>query len=422
MARIPRELVERAIAQCPREIVLGGATPEDDCVLTEGVPHFLNSGTPTTILDFRTGERRTAVTSDLREATTVLDATPSASIIWALVSPDDLAPERRCLEELAVMLECTRKHIQHEVEDASQVELLARMAEVAGGDLRARPRVSVVCCTASPLTSHAALLDASTDCAALGIPVLILPMPIAGGTAPLTVAGTATMNTAEFFGAATAMQLRAPGAPLIFGAAPGLLDMKQTTFAFAAPEAALASAVCVEVGHSLGLACMAPSQSTDAKHPGVQAAYEKMLKGFTVTATRPDLMTGIGMLNAANLASLPQIVIDDEMAQAILRILDGPEVSEDSLQVAMMERMGFAANYLMEKDTSRRLRAGEVFSPWVADRQSYEHWAAAGKDELAVASDRVLEILAAAREREPLLDAAQLAELEACVVAGAAGV
>jgi trimethylamine:corrinoid methyltransferase-like protein len=165
---------------------------------------------------------------------------------------------------------------------------------------------------------------------------------------------------------------------------------------------------------------MAPGQSTDAKHPGVQAAYEKMLKGFTVTATRADLMTGIGMLNAANLASLPQIVIDDEMAQAILRILDGPEVSEDDLQLAMMERMGFAANYLMEKDTSRRLRAGEVFSPWVADRQSYEHWAAAGRDELAVASDRVLAILAAAREREPLLDAAQLAELEACVVEGAA--
>jgi trimethylamine:corrinoid methyltransferase-like protein len=149
---------------------------------------------------------------------------------------------------------------------------------------------------------------------------------------------------------------------LIFGAAPGLLDMKQTTFAFAAPEVALASAVCVEIGHELGLACMAPSQSTDAKHPGVQAAYEKMLKGFTVTATRPDLMTGIGMLHAANLASLPQAVIDDEMAQAILRILDGPE-SRRPVQLAMMERMGFAANYLMEKDTSRRLRAGEVFSP-----------------------------------------------------------
>jgi len=420
VARIPREMVERAIAQCPREIVLGGATPEDDCVLQEGVPHFLNSGTPTTILDFRTGERREGVAADLREATTVLDATPTASIIWALVSPGDLAPERRTLEELALMLACTSKHIQHEIESRAQVELLVRMAEVAGGSVRERPRVSVVCCTASPLSAHSELLDSSTDLAALGVPVLILPMPITGGTAPLTVAATATMNIAEFFGAATAMQLRAPGAPLILGAAPGLLDMKQTTFAFAAPEAALASAVCVEVGHSLGLACMAPGQSTDAKHPGIQAAYEKMLKGFAVTATRADLMTGIGMLHAANLASLPQIVIDDEMARMMLHLLAGPEVSEETLLIEMMTRMGFAADYLLEKDTRRRLRAGEVFAPTVSDRQSYEHWAAAGKDELAVASDRVLEILAAAAARGPLLDAAQLAELEACVAAGAA--
>jgi trimethylamine--corrinoid protein Co-methyltransferase len=389
-------------------------------VLQEGVPHFLNSGTPTTILDFRTGERREAVAADLREATTILDATPSASIIWALVSPGDLAPERRTLEELAIMLGLTSKHIQHEVENHAQVELLARMAEATGGDLRKRPRVSVVCCTSSPLTSHPELFDASTECAALGIPVLILPMPIAGGTAPLTAAGMAVMNLAEVFGAMAAMQLRVPGAPLILGAGPGLLDMKQTTFAFAAPEAALASAVCVEVGHELGLACMAPNQSTDAKHPGIQASYEKMLKGFTVTATRPDLMTGLGMLYGANLASLPQIVIDDETSEALLRVLDGPDISAETLQLEMMERLGFAGNYLTEKDTRRRLRTGEVFMPRVADRQSYEHWAAAGKDELAVAIDRMLAILAAAEERGPLLDPSQRAELEACVVAGAA--
>jgi len=419
VAHIPRELVERAIAQCPREIVLGGAAPEDDCVLEEGVPHFLNSGTPTTILDFRTGERREAVAADLREATTILDATPTASIIWALVSPGDLAPERRTLEELAIMLGHTSKHIQHEIEDHAQVELLARMAEATGGDLRERPRVSVVCCTSSPLTSHPELFDASTECAMLGIPVLILPMPIAGGTAPLTVAGTAVMNLAEVFGAMAAMQLRAPGAPLLLGAGPGTLDMRQTTFSFADPIAVLATAVCVEIGHELGLACMAPNLSNDAKHPGIQAAYEKMLKGLTVTATRPDLMTGIGMLYAANLACLSQIVIDDEMNQAILRILDGAEVTEETLQLEMMERLGFAGNYLLEKDTTRRLRGGEVFMPLVADRQSYEHWAAAGRDELAVASDRVLEILAAARDRGPLLDAVQLAELEACVAEGA---
>jgi trimethylamine---corrinoid protein Co-methyltransferase len=422
VARVPRDLVLRSIAQCPREMVLGGATEDDDCLLTEGVPHFMNSGSPTNILDFRTGRRRDSVAADLREATLVLDVMPTASVVWALVSCTDLSHDRVTLEELAIIFQATSKHVQHEVEGRWQVEPLARMAEVAGGDLRRRPRVSLVCCTASPLAVHTELLDASTDLAARGIPVLILPMPIAGGTAPLTVAATAVMNVAECLGAMTAMQLRAPGAPLIMGAAPGLLDMRQTTLAFAAPEAALASAVCVEVGHHLGLPCMAASQSTDAKEPGIQAASEKLLKGFTVTATRPDLMTGLGMLHAANLGSLPQIVIDDEVTQVMLRLLEGPAVSEDTLLVEMMERVGFSANYLAEKDTRLRLRAGEVFQPLVFDRQSYEHWQAAGKDEVAVATERVEHILAAAGEREPLLDTAQVAELETCVAAAAAAI
>ena len=224
-------------------------------------------------------------------------------------------------------------------------------------------------------------------------------MPIAGGTAPLTVPATATMNIAEFFGAATAMQLRAPGAPLIFGAAPGLLDMKQTTFASPPRRRRWPRRSASRSVTSSASPAWRPSQSTDAKHPGIQAAYEKALKGFTVAATRPDLMTGIGMLHAANL----RLAAADrhrrrDGAGMMLHILDGPEVSEETLLVEMMERMGFAGELPDgEGHAAARLRAGEVFSPTVADRQSYEHWAAAGKDELAVATDRVLEILAAAQ-------------------------
>jgi len=396
VARIPPELVQRAIAACPREMTLGGLTPEDDCPLREDTPHFLNSGSPTKILDFRTGERRPSTSDDFREATIVVDAMPAASIVWAMVSCPDLPNERRTLAELAIVLQHTRKHVQHEVEGRWQVDAFLQMAEVAGGDLRERPRLSLVCCTASPLSAHTELLDATTDLAAAGIPVAIMPMPIAGGTAPLTVAATATMSVAEFLGAATAVQLRAPGARLIMAPAAGVLDMRQTTFAFGALEAGLVSCVTVEVGHHLGLPCLAPSLSTDAKYPGVQAAYEKALKGLAVASARPGLMTGIGMLGSAGLASLPQIVIDDEMAQMMLRILDGAEISDDTLLVDAMERAGFAGNYLLDRETRLRLRAGEMFMPAISDRQSYDHWQAAGKDELATAVEKVDGILAAA--------------------------
>jgi trimethylamine--corrinoid protein Co-methyltransferase len=421
VARLPRELVEQALRGCPRDVVLGAATPADDCLLTEGVPHFTNSGSPPEALDMETGRRRRSTTDDLRRAAMVLDAMPSTSIAWAICTATDVADERRTLAELETLLTWTSMHVQHEIEGRWQVEPFMRMTEAAGGDVRLRPRTSIVCCTASPLHAHGELLDASTDLAALGIPVVVLPMPIAGATAPITAAGAATMNVAEFLGAATAIQLRAPGAPLVMGIGPGLLDMRETTYCFGALEAGLAAAVCAEVAHHLGVPCLAPAMATDAKYPGIQAAYEKALKGLTVASALPDLMTGgIGVLQGAGLMSLPQIVIDDEIAQMILRILGGVEVSDATIMAEAMERVGHAGNFLVEKETRRRLRAGELFFPTIADRQSYEHWEVKGRGELEKATARVRELVDAAEARGPLVDEATRATLAACVDEAAA--
>jgi len=420
VARIPRGLVEDALRACAREVVLGGATPEDDCVLTEGAPHFTNSGSPPETLDMDTSRRRRSTLEDMRRAVQVLDTMPSTSIAWAICTATDVPEERRTLTELATMLTWTTMHVQHEIEGRWQVEPFLRMTEAAGGDRR-RPRTSIVCCTASPLLAHSRLLDASTDLAALGIPVVILPMPIAGATAPFTAAGAATMNVAEFLGAAAAVHVRAPGAPLIMGIGPGLLDMRETTYCFGALEAGLSAAVCAEVAHHLGVPCLAPAMASDAKYPGIQAAYEKALKGLTVASALPDLMTGgIGVLQGAGLASLPQIVIDDEIAQMILRILGGAEISDDTIMAEAMRRVGHDGNYLAEKETRRRLRTGELFFPAVADRQSYEHWEARGRLELEKATEQVRELVAAAEARGPRLDEAARATLAACIDEAAA--
>jgi uncharacterized protein involved in copper resistance len=72
----------------------------------------------------------------------------------------------------------------------------------------------------------------------------------------------------------------------------------------------------VNVAEFFGLACMAPSQSTDAMHPGILESVEKAVKGFTVTATQPDHVTGIGMLHAAQPASLEACVAGGASSQA----------------------------------------------------------------------------------------------------------
>ena len=129
---------------------------------------------------------------------------------------------------------------------------------------RARPRVSFVCCTHSPLGVGTPLLDLNVEVARRGGPILVYPMPIAGATAPITVAGAVVMNLAEFLGCATVIQLEAPGAPVLMGAGTSLLDMRAGTFCFGAVETALMCAACVEAAHDLGVPALAPGLATDA--------------------------------------------------------------------------------------------------------------------------------------------------------------
>jgi trimethylamine:corrinoid methyltransferase-like protein len=154
VARLPRELVERALAGCPREVLLAGATAEQDVVLDGSTVYFLPSGTPTKILDDETGLVRSSTVDDLRRAAIVADAMPVVDVMWPPVGAADVPEDEMELTELLTVLEWSGKHLQHEVTAPWHVEpMLAIMSEVCGGldAYRARPRVSFVCCTHSPL-------------------------------------------------------------------------------------------------------------------------------------------------------------------------------------------------------------------------------------------------------------------------------
>ncbi|HJW76077.1 MAG TPA: trimethylamine methyltransferase family protein, partial [Thermoleophilia bacterium] len=80
---------------------------------------------------------------------------------------------------------------------------------------------------------------------------------------------------------------------------------------------------------------------------------------------------------------------------------------------------GFGGNYLTQRETRQRVRAGEQFYPTISSRLSYEAWSAAGRDEVDVARDRVRELLAQAEEEGPVLAPDQISELNTLVAAGA---
>ena len=239
-------------------------------------------------------------------------------------------------------------------------------------------------------------------------------MPMAGATAPVTLAGTITLAVAEFLGVATAMQTLTPGARLIMGASGSIMDMRACNICYAAPESGLMNAACIEVAHHMGVPAIVPGLATEAKHPGVQAGYEKALKGLTTAAAQADLMSGgVGMIDSVNTLFLPQIVIDTEIVGMIRTLLGEVEISREAMLLEMVERVGIGGNFLREKETTRRIRAGEHYRPLVSSRQSYDAWKAEGRDEVGLARERAAVMLAAHSERPGPLSDDQRSQLAA---------
>ena len=415
VVRFPAEMVRRAVETSPREILMGAAAPEQDVLLCDGAPsHFCPSGCAALTLDYRTGEHRPSTMEDLRQATALLDETPELEVMWTTVTPNDVPIESRELIAYGAVLEETTKHVTF-VDSPSQVAPLRRLAEILSGDLdrfRERPRFSTLFTVASPFRVSGRLLDFHAQAATLGVPVEIFTVPMAGGTAPITAAGAVTQTMAELLAAVAALQTLTPGARLILGTSPTLLDMQSTQISYAAPEATLMSVASVEVAHSLGLPVICPGLATEAKYAGVQAGYEKALKGYLVAAAGADLISGgMGLIDTVNHLYLPQIVIDAEIAAVVKRLLGEVEISHEAVLSEMIERVGIGGNFLAERETRKRSR--ENFRPLVGTRQSYEAWRAAGRDELDAAVERLESLLARRAERAGYLTDDQLAAIRA---------
>ena len=192
----------------------------------------------------------------------------------------DVPLEQRELTEYFTLLSGTRKHVTF-VDTPSDPDAVLRLCEALSGDLerfRARPRLSTLVTANSPLELDGADLDIHLSLAAQGVPVEVYSMTIAGATSPVTLAGTVAQGLAEFLGIGTALQVAAPGARLIFCFGSGVLDMLRTTFALGSLESGVMAAMATEVGHYLGVPTLNPGLSTDAKHAGLQAGYEKAMK------------------------------------------------------------------------------------------------------------------------------------------------
>lgn len=247
---LPPDMVEKAIETTPSKIVIPGRTEDRDHHMGGDSLGFINFGSTVWVNDINTGERREALKQDVVEVTRIMDSLDSLDILISMLNATDKSPVTETMHTLAAMMSNTDKPVEAIPPTADLIPKMAAMGEaVLGKDaFRKRPFFFTGVCVVSPLQ----LVD---DCSEVlmaavehGFTTSVLSMCLAGGTAPVHLAGTVVQHNAEVLSGITLGQLVKPGAPMFYSSSTTALDMRFGTAAVGSPEGAILNAALAQMG------------------------------------------------------------------------------------------------------------------------------------------------------------------------------
>ncbi|MGD8505571.1 MAG: trimethylamine methyltransferase family protein [Candidatus Bathyarchaeota archaeon] len=400
---IPSSIVEEALKRAPKTIKYSARNPKYDILLEKKKTYFTTDGYGTFIRDFETGERRSSTAEDLAKWTILADYLPMIHVFWPSLTPNDVPEPLQEINTWVISLNNTEKHVEGGASNASEAQFSIEIAAaIVGGkeELRKRPIISVVQCPISPLRFESGLIEANIEYAKAGVPVVPLTMPLAGETAPVTLAGTLAVNNAEVLGSLVVSEFASSGAPVLYGACPSNIDFRTGLF-ICSPESGLLNVALAQLAHYYDLPSEICGGCSDSKVPDAQAAYERTLTLLPAILAGPDIVCGMGGLEAAKTMVPELLIIDNEILEGILRLVRGFEVNDDTLALDVIRKVGLGGHYLAEKHTLNRFMK-EHWMPKISDRRAYDLWKREGEKGIHdVAREKANEILAT-HKPEPL--------------------
>jgi trimethylamine--corrinoid protein Co-methyltransferase len=404
-ASLPRELVEWALQQSPRVVRLCARDPGRDVVLDGRRPHHTTDSQGTRAIDLETGELRDSTAEDLRRGLLFADGLDMVEIVNVMVAAGDVPAHVRTIRHFALAFAQTSKHVRTGVLHAGQVGFIVDLAKAAMGSGKFRPIFSAVDCTISPLMHDGPMTEACIELARLGVPIMVYPMPLAGGTSPVTLGGTILLHNVEFLSGLLLYQAVNPGTPIIYGTGASQLDMQTGRYGGSADGYGLGLGLC-SVARFYNLPVNLFGLSTSSCELDVQYGYEATAAGLLAYLAGVDEIYSVGLLGDAQILSLDKMVLDNHLARQLEIMVRPVPVDEEHLQLDLIERVGIGGHYLTQRET-RAFTRREYVPPWPP----------VGKNMVEIAQAEALDILHT-HQPPPLPDGAA-ARIEAIVTEAA---
>lgn len=396
-----RGIVEDAIRKIPRYGTAFARDPKND-VTFDGEHTFAHAlgGNPG-ILDLETGQSRGSTLRDVEEATRLQDALANCHTVSNLVVATDVPAPTLVVKTMEAMIRNTSKCVSGYALRLGELDILLEMgAAVAGGreELRKRPILPLYGSPSSPLTYDAHVCDVMLASAEHGVPVDIVPCPISGGTAPLSLAGGLAQQNAELLAGVMLMQTVDPKLPSEYSGRLSFLDLRSGKNLWGLPELGLVSAATVQIAHRYHMTADVYGVTCDGNQWDLQNGAERLIAALPPALAGADSLSGIGGA-WGSAASLEMAVIDDEIYADVFRIVQGITVDEGRLALDVIDAVGPMGNFLAQRHTMKYLREGEMRNSPLWDKRTREEAGTARLRPIQeVAQDKVRRIL---KEHEP---------------------
>ena len=419
LVRLPAGLVKQARATAPTVVPVFDREGEPAMRLGGRRSYFGTGSDLMNVYDLQTGERRLAGLDDVALAARLCDALDNIDFVMSAAYPNDIAdPHRAYVAEFQAMVSGTTKPMVVTAEGAADLEVMWKIAcEVRGGSeaLAAKPYFVMYGQPSSPLEHPRDSLDKLLFCAETGIPAIYSPAPLAGATAPITVAGHVAQGVAESLFGLVIHQLRKPGAPFLFGIGPAVLDMATAQSSYNAPEYLMTYLGAIEMARCLDLPNWGYAGTTDAQVVDAQAGMEAGELTLLAMMAGSNLNHDVGYVDYGMTGALELVVIVDEFIAMNRRLMTGITVDRETLALDVIAKTGPGGDFLSTKHTARHMRTAQ-WRPTIINRKSFERWREDGGADLREQARRkALRLLAT--HTTPPLAADVAAQIDALVAA-----
>lgn len=382
LVRIPSALVQQAIEAAPELVTVYDRHGKPSMRLGGRNVYFgTGSDTPQT-LDPETGEIRKSTKNDSFRMARFVDAMPRIDFVMSMAIADDYPGTSSFVHQFDAMMSGTGKPIVYTAQGLKDIRPIYEMMCVVRGDpgeVSARPFAILYTEPIPPRVHTSEGLEMILFCAEHRIPVVYPTGSMAGGTAPVTMAGAIALGNAECLAGLVVSQLAAPGAPFIYGGNVTAMDMHWAAYTYASPEFHAAFSAFGDLAHYYKLPVWGLAGAADSKTLDAQAGAEASHQILLALLSGENLVHDVGYMGSGMISSMEMILFCDEVIGMHRKATEGIKVDDDTLALEVILGVGAGNHFLQEEHTVNYCH--EIWMPSLFDRKPLEHWKASHKED-----------------------------------------